>query len=188
MLEAARIFEAFGARLLHQSARMPFASRTITGDTNARKRAGALCSSRGQAFVETGIAIIVLLGFVFSVVDAGMLFWTYVTLENAVSEGTRFAVTNQTLADPNNPGNQLSRIDSIKLKTRTEANGIPLDDGEFVFANLTDGTADAGGPNDVIRVGLNHPYKPLFPVLFSASSLSFNIHLSSTMMNEPPAT
>lgn len=163
-----------------------FSSSARTDFRRRSRSVNPLRSSRGQAFVETGIALIVLLGFVFSVIDAGMMFWTYVTLENAVSEATRFAATGQTLTDPGN-GNQLSRIDSIKLKARTEANGIQLPDGEFVFNNLTDGTADAGGPNDVIQVTINHSYTPVFPILFLVSQSAFDIHLSSTMLNEPPA-
>jgi len=162
-----------------------FFSSSTTDSAPRSRPVNPLRSARGQAFVETAISIIVLLGFVFSVIDAGMLFFTYVTLENAVSEATRFAATGQTLTDPGS-GSQLSRIDSIKLKARTEANGIQIPDGEFVFRNLTDGTADAGGPNDVIQVTINHAYTPLFPILFLVSHSPFDIHLSSTMLNEPP--
>ena len=131
------------------------------------------------------LAILVLLGFMFAIIDAGMLFWTYVTLENGITEATRFAATNQTLADPGNPGNQLSRVDSIKLTMRTESNGIPIADGEFVFFNITKGTADPGAPNDIIKITVNHPFTLPFPILFPGAGRNFDIHVSSTMKNEP---
>ncbi len=145
-----------------------------------------LRSNRGQAFVETGIAILVILGFTWAVIDAGGLFWTYLTLENAVTEATRFAVTQQTIGG-------LSRVDSIKSTMRTLAPGITIADGEFGFENLSDGTADAGGPNDVIRISVNHQFQPWlplpFPVFMSADpSGGFRIVVSSTMKNEPPPT
>ncbi len=145
-----------------------------------------LRSNRGQAFVETGIAILVILGFTWAVIDAGALFFTYLTLENAVTEATRFAVTQQTIGG-------LSRVDSIKTTMRDFAPGITIGDGEFGFENLTDGTADAGGPNDVIRVSVDHQFEPWlplpFPVFMSADpSGRFRIRVSSTMKNEPPPT
>jgi Flp pilus assembly protein TadG len=156
---------------------------TATKSPPSRRR-NPLRSTRGQAFVETGIAIIVLLGFVFSVVDAAMLFWTYVTLENGVTQATRFAVTGQTLTSG---GNQLSRIDSIKLAMRTEAAGITINDSEFSFFDVTTGAAGAGAPNDVIRVTVTHPYNPIFPILFLVNpNRQFTITVASTMMNEPP--
>jgi hypothetical protein len=139
-------------------------------------------------FVETGISLVVLLLAVFSVIDAAALIWTYLSLENAVSEATRFAVTQQTLANPSNPASQLSRIESIKLKARMEADGIQIDDGEFSFQDLTTGLAGAGGPNDVIQVTINHPYQLLLPlpVPNPATLNQFPIAVSSTMLNEPP--
>jgi Flp pilus assembly protein TadG len=157
-----------------------------TSDARTSRRVNPLRSTRGQAFIETGIAIIVLLGFIFSVVDAGMLFWTYITLENGVTEATRFAVTNNTLNDAN--GNPLSRIDSIKQEMRTEARGITINDSEFNFFDVTTNSAGAGAPNDVIRVTITHPYQPIFPILFLANpGKQFQITVSSTMKNEPPA-
>ncbi len=151
----------------------------------AARGGSPLRSNRGQAFIETGIAIIVLLGFVFSVIDAATLFWTYMTLESGVTEATRFAVTGQTLTDSG--GNALSRADSIKLAMRTEAPGMTIPDGEFDFFDVTTNSAGTGAPNDVIRVTITHPYRPVFPILFLASPNGvFTITVSSTMKNEPP--
>jgi Flp pilus assembly protein TadG len=153
-----------------------------TSATSSRRR-NPLRSKCGQAFVETAIAIIVLLGFVFAVVDSAMLFWTYISLENGVTEATRFAVTGQTLTQG---GVQLSRVDSIKATMRKEAVGITVADSEFSFLDVTTGAAGAGGPNDVIRVTVTHPYKPIFPILFLVNpNRVFNITVASTMMNEP---
>src|SRR5262249_8166404 len=87
----------------------------------APRRRGLLSSQRGQASVETAIAVVVLVGFMLSVIDGALLFWTYLTLENGITEATRFAITQQQLDDPNNPGGQLSRIDSIEAVMRQQS-------------------------------------------------------------------
>src|SRR6266436_10447890 len=59
------------------------------------RRAGSPRPTRGQALVETAIGIVLLMLLTFSVVDAAMLFYVYLTLQNGVTEATRFAVTGQ---------------------------------------------------------------------------------------------
>lgn len=135
-----------------------------------------LRSTLGQAMVETAIAMIVFLACLFAVVDAGMLFYTYLTLENAVSEATRFAVTQQTTGG-------LSRVDSVKAIMRQSAPGITINDSEFLFQNITHGTADIGGPSDVIRISVQHPFALVMPLFVYSGALQITV--SSTMMNEP---
>src|SRR2546426_2936949 len=59
------------------------------------RRAGSPRPTPGQALVETAIGIVLLLLLTFSVVDAAMLFFAYLTLQNGVTAATRFGVTGQ---------------------------------------------------------------------------------------------
>ena len=133
--------------------------------------------------VEAGFALVIILGFTWAVIDAGALVWTYLTLENAVTEATRFAATQQTI------GGQ-SRVDSIKSTMRQMAPGITIGDGEFSFENITDGTSDPGGALDLVRITVDHSFQPWLPLPFPAFLASnptgrFRIRVSSTMRNEP---
>jgi Flp pilus assembly protein TadG len=155
--------------------------RTLPRATSApgsrTRRSSPLRSTRGQVFVETAIALLVFLFAIFSVLEVGVLIWTYLTLEHAVTEATRFATTQQTIG-------ALNRSDSIKAKMREQAPGITIADGEFSFFNVTNGGTDAGGPLDVIRITVAHPYSPLFPMPYVRGSV---LTVSSTMRNEPAA-
>jgi hypothetical protein len=142
-----------------------------------------LRSSAGQAMVEAAFALVIILGFTWSVIDAGALIWTYLTLENAVTEATRYAATQQTITG-------LSRVDSIRTTMRQMAPGITIPDGEFSFQNITDGTSDAGGGLDLIRITVNHSFQPWLPIPFptflaSNPSGRFQMSVSATVRNEP---
>jgi len=58
---------------------------------------------------------------VFAVVDLGRLFFVQMALQHAMRQAARLAVTGNKLADPDNPGSMLSRVDSIILATLTSA-------------------------------------------------------------------
>lgn len=137
---------------------------------------------RGQALVETAISIVVLLLLTFSVVDGAVLYFAYLTLENAVTEATRYAVTNQQMDD-------LSRDESIKLVMRRFAVGLTIPDSEIAFYNVSKGTPDSGGPRDIIQVQVAHPWQLMSPLLWpltAGTSGRFNLNVHATMRNEPP--
>ena len=73
-----------------------------------------LRDTAGTSIVEAAIITPLLLLLTLSIVDFGALFYCYLALENGVSQATRFAVTGNVMADPSNPGTNLSRDASIK--------------------------------------------------------------------------
>ena len=50
---------------------------------------------RGQSLVEFALVLPVLLLFIFGIVDAGRLIYTYNTVSNAARDGARVAIVNQ---------------------------------------------------------------------------------------------
>ena len=160
---------------------MPYGpSHNIARPARSRWLALLLRSSRGQAFVETAIGVLLILGMSWAVVDAGALFWTYLTLENAVTEAARYASTHQTITG-------LSRSDSIKSQLRALAPGITIPDGEISFYDITTNTNDAGGFNDLIRVSVDHVHSPVLPLpmFLNSAHRNFRIRVSSIVRNEP---
>ena len=73
----------------------------------------------GTNLIEAAIVTPLLLLLTFSIVDFASMFYVYLALENGVSQATRFAVTGQTMADPNNPTTQLNRISGTTFVTLT---------------------------------------------------------------------
>src|SRR2546427_12591525 len=94
----------------------------------------------------------------FSVVDAAMLFFAYLTLQNGVTEATRFGVTGQ---DPNDADHLTRHEDSIMRVMRNATPGLTLanDEVRFCFFKPEDVTMRCprtGGPDDIIRVTVTH--------------------------------
>jgi len=158
----------------------------------SRPRCAGSRPARGQALVETAIGIVLLLLLTFSIVDAAMLFYVYLTLENGVTEATRFAVTGQQTNDPNNPTSTLSREDSIKRVMRNSTPGLTIADSEFSFRDVskTPSTPGVGGPNSVIQVTVTHPWQLISPMLwpFVGNGGVISLRVSATMKNEPYPT
>jgi len=142
--------------------------------------------------VETAIGITLLLLLTFSVVDAGLLFFAYLTLQNGVTEATRFAITGQQATDPSNPSNKLPRDETVRRMIRASTPGMTIKDDDVDFAVIPkDPTAPTtpgiGGPNDVIRVTVQHQWQLLSPMLwpFVGNGGQFMLRVSATMKNEP---
>lgn len=162
------------------------------GITKEKSRRGSIpgCrrqSEKGQSMVELAMVLPLMVLLIFAVVDFSVLFYVYQSMEHGISEATRYGITGQQRPDPENPGNYLSREDSIKLVMRENNPVIVLDNSAFTFEHLsgTSWTAGSGGPNDISRVTVNYSWRPICPmisVLFTGGQIPLRV--SSTMKNE----
>src|SRR5882724_5330616 len=105
-----------------------------TTSTARPRLAGSPRPTRGQALVETAIGIVLLMLLTLSVVDAAMLFFAYLTLQNGVTAASRFGVTGQ---DPNDDDHPTRHEDSIMRVMRDATPGLTLLDNEFSFYDIT---------------------------------------------------
>ncbi len=109
----------------------------------------------GAVLVETALSSVVFAMLLFAIFDFGRMFYFQSRLQHAVSQSTRFATTGNTLEDPNNPGTQMSRVDSIKamIKQLSGIQGFGANDIQ-INTVMPDGTlvAGAGSPGDVVTV------------------------------------
>jgi Flp pilus assembly protein TadG len=143
-------------------------------------------SSRGSNLVEMAAVIPLLLLLTFAIIDFATLFYVYLSLENGVSQATRYAVTGQVMNDPANPAQLLSRDNSIKLAMRNATPTLTIPDSAFSFYNVTQSTSGTGGPNDTIRVSVQYVFVPMTPLIrpfFTNGQITFTV--TSTMKNEP---
>ena len=118
-----------------------------------------------------------------SVVEAAMLFFAYLTLQNGVTAATRFGVTGQ---DPNDDDHPTRHEDSIKRVMR-DATGLTLEDGEFTFYDITTQSSGTGGPDDIIQVTVKHPLQLISPMVWPLMGNGgvITLRVSTTMRNEP---
>jgi len=128
-----------------------------------------LSDARGTSIVEAAFITPLLLLLTLSIVDFGLLFFVHLSLENGVSQATRFVVTGAQMDDPANPGTKLNRMDSIKLAMRQATPTLTIPDSYFAFNHLPAGSTvwagGTGGPGDVEKVSITYPWKFFNPVL-----------------------
>ena len=149
---------------------------------------------KGQALVEFAMALLVFLPLLLAVIELGIMFYVNLTMQHAVREGTRYAVTGQS-----KPGSD--RMLSLIRVISDSSNGLydknlhdPKDPvvsvvspTQVTFNNFT-GTPTTGTPgaaNDIIVVRLDYSWALLTPVLkpfFSDGKYTFTVR--STMKNE----
>jgi TadE-like protein len=147
--------------------------------------------SSGANFIEAALIAPLLLLLTFGIIDFASLFYTYLTLENGVSQATRFVVTGRSMGnpDPTAPGTFLNRQDSIKTAMRMATPTLTINDGDFAFAHMAPGGSSwspgVGGPGDLEKVTINYLYTPMTPLLqpfFTGGQIHFTV--DSTMKNE----
>ncbi len=127
----------------------------------------------GAVIVETAFACVVLMVFIMATFDFAHMHYARSSLQHAVSQATRFAITGGSVADPNNDGKKMSREASIRHLV-TKISGISDFEKEDIkiYVVKADGSlvAGPGGPGEVVmvratyRVGLITPgLAKLFP-------------------------
>ena len=161
----------------------------LTWRASARGRlVRRLKESRGANIVELALTLPLLFLLTFSIVDFGSLFYVYLALENGVSQATRYAVTGNQMDDPDNPGEQLGRADSIKAAMRDATPTLTIDDAAFSFSHMAPGGAwvsGTGGPSDIEKVTVTYTWTPFTPVIrpfFENGELTLRVE--SAMKNE----
>jgi Flp pilus assembly protein TadG len=139
--------------------------------------------------VEAAIITPLLLLLTLGIVDFGTMFYVYLALENGVSQASRFAVTGNQYPDPNNPGQFLSRTDSIMSAMRDATPTLTIPTASFTFSHLPSGSASwaggTGGPGDVEKVAVDYTWDMMTPLMrpfFSNGQIQ--MHVESSMKNE----
>lgn len=142
----------------------------------------------GTNLLESAIVTPLLLILTFGLVDFASLFYTYLTLENGVSQATRYAITGNQMNDPDT-GSPMSREASIKAAMRRAMPALPISDSAFNFSHMTPGSSSwsggTGGPNDIGRVTIQYSWRPLTPILRPfLTNGEMTVTVESAMKNE----
>lgn len=143
----------------------------------------------GTNLLEAAIVTPLLLLLSFAIVDFASVFYAYLAIENGASMATRFAVTGNTMEDPNNPGSQLSRVESIKRALRDAVPTLTIDDANISFSHLPKGGQNwvpgVGGPDEVEKLSVNYTWDIMTPLIrpfFTGGKIV--VQVDSAMKNE----
>jgi hypothetical protein len=143
-----------------------------------------LRSTRGQSLIEFAVVAPLFFLLLFGVIDFGRLYFVQMSLQNAIRQAGRYAVTGNHLPDPKNPGKNLSRVDSI-IKTAQQA-ATGMDITNIQITSLKGGSGNAGGPGDTVTISLSTNLKLLTPMIaryFKNGKYGFTVSVS--FKNEP---
>jgi Flp pilus assembly protein TadG len=168
-----------------------------------RKRARC----RGVEIIEFTLVFLPMTAFIFVTFDLGWALYARSTLQYAVREGCRYAITGKTRTDlKDGGGNTYGQVDSIKAVVQQNSMGFlgskPSDAGwNLIQVNFYDPTKDLNTPltqtkpgdpainvgNNIVEVSVvNFQLAPFLPLLRSAAALNF-VARSSDRMEATPA-
>ncbi len=135
--------------------------------------------SSGQSLVEFALVLPLLLLMFFGIFEFGRFYYTKITLQHAVREATRFAVTGNTLIDPET-GEPVDRAGSIVRVILYNTRNLDVSvDG------ISISPADGGGPEDIVRVAVDFRYDLSLPLISKiVPDGHVSISLSTAMRNE----
>jgi hypothetical protein len=158
------------------------------------KRMPGRSGQRGVATVEFAIIAPVLFFLVCIAMDLSIALWVNLTMQYAVREGARFAVTGQNNLDPNtkNPQRYLAVIEEIRdssmgLYSLVDPSYAITVNGKTQNYTPSGGYSSMmfGGPGDIIVLQLNCNWPLLTPLVapfFPAGTYTFSV--AATMRNE----
>jgi Flp pilus assembly protein TadG len=140
--------------------------------------------------VEMAFAASVFLSLLMATIDFGWMFSNKLTLQNAVRQAGRYAITGQCIES--NGACSLSRYNSILNTLENYSLGLINSNnaGSDVTISCTNQGGGcpngAGGPGDIVTITVTYPYSfvtpflaPLFP------NHSYTIKVSAAFTNEP---
>jgi Flp pilus assembly protein TadG len=132
----------------------------------AATRRGRSTRSPGSVSVEAALGGFVFLVLIMATLDLGRMQYYRATLRHAVSQGTRYATTGQTMTNAN--GDAQTRDASIAGMIQNLSMGINVPH-EPIQISARDGMgnviAGSGGPGDVVTVSITYHVPVLAPVL-----------------------
>lgn len=137
-----------------------------------------LRSTSGQGLVEFALVMPVVLFLVFGVFEFGRYYYTRLTLQHAVAEAARFAVTGNVL--PDSLGNPLSRAESIRRVIASSASTLNVDVDRILLS-----PEDGGGPGDIVQVSAVFTFRFVAPGWSQLARAGIaDIYASTAMKNE----
>ncbi|MBM7454252.1 hypothetical protein HNR62_000076 [Oceanisphaera litoralis] len=142
---------------------------------------------RGTTMVEFSIVAGLFLLLMFAIIDLAMLGFINMTMQNAVREGTRYAITGRTDLDPESKGD---RRKAVLNKIKQHSMGFydqVTEDGKVRVKDIdgNDYSGTMGAAGQIIVVSIDGSWSlmtPLIAPFFDKGQYDFTV--SATMKNE----
>ncbi len=142
---------------------------------------------KGATVVEFALIVPLLLILLMAIIELGALFWVNMTMQHAVREGARYAITGRIDLDPN--PNPADRLRPAAVAEKIKLSSLGLYDSVVTDLIVTDPDGNVltgfGGPGETLVINLHCSWPLLTPLIrpfFDGGS--YNFQVSSTMRNE----
>lgn len=143
---------------------------------------------RGQSLVEFALVAPLFFLLVFAITDFGRLFFTQTTLQHALREAGRYAVTGQ--HQPKTGGGTYSRVESIRNIAQKYAVGLLANPSDIQISSISGGVNvnnSAGGPGQTVIVSLTTHLKLITPMIgkYFSPDGTYTFTVRTSFKNEP---
>ena len=141
-------------------------------------------TQKGSAILEAGLVIMPLMAVGFALVDYPVAFFVQNVLRNAVREGIRFAVTQQTGANGQDAAiKTVVQNNSMGFLTSTSYVSISYLNGQ-TLQSVSGVGSNAQGNICIVSI-INYPWNWMVPIWRNSSAFTFSAS-SSDVMESPP--
>jgi len=132
--------------------------------------------SRGQSLTEFALVLPLFFILLFGILDIGRLYNTWLTLQHALREAGRFAVTGRSMTGS-------TREASIITVAQQASGGILTD---VQITSQSGGSGSAGTAGDTVTISVAYDLKLITPIIgqFFSNGV-YRINASTTFKNEP---
>ena len=146
-------------------------------------------AQRGATIVEFAIIAPAFLMLMIGVIELSMVYFANLTMQHAVREGARYAVTGQSNLDPNTSSQQ--RYQAVMQKIKDSSMGMydkvgpPTVSVTNISGGSSSGAGMFGNPGDIVVISLdcNWPLvTPMMAAFFNNGKAHFVV--AATMRNE----
>jgi hypothetical protein len=162
---------------------------------------------KGAALVEFALVAVLFFTILFSIIEFGYLFWGNLSMQHAVSEGSRYAVVTSASSFPSNPidptAQQKARCDAVIQSAKDNSMGFyskvapeltfTILDKDGNVDHVGSGPADCGSSEEIVTIRVNcslpliTPFGHLLSLMGTDTFTDGKYHfsVSTTMRNEP---
>ena len=143
---------------------------------------------RGSQVVELGLVLVPLCALVFLIMDMAWAFYVKATLQNAVREGVRYAITSQTMTGLGQDASIKAVVQQNAMGLLNGSSGAALIGIQYYLANtlapVSGLNSNAGG--NVVQVYVTgYSLPPLGPILRNPAPLSLGAQSFDRMEGSP---
>ncbi|MFN7997533.1 MAG: TadE/TadG family type IV pilus assembly protein [Bryobacteraceae bacterium] len=143
---------------------------------------------RGATVVEMGLTLLPLCGFVFLILDMAWAFFAKATLQNAVREGVRYAITGQTMTGKGQDASIKTVVQQNAMGLLSGSSGASLISIQYYLPDTlqpVSGLNSNQGGNVVQVAVTGYSLPPLGPILRNPAALSLGAQAWDRMEGSP---